>query len=109
MRLARALADRDFTQQEVADHFGVTQAVVSQYVSGDAVVIDRIAIHPKTRETVNQIVDGFADGELNSYDALAEMLDLMREFEDRDPMWTSRPMLPRFRGAASWPGRWHLP
>lgn len=84
--LARELASRDLTQQEIADNLGVTQAAVSKYVSGDAPTEDRIADHPRTRETVEHVAGGLATGEMDSYDALAEVLELIRAFEDRGPI-----------------------
>lgn len=86
VRLARELSDRAFTQQEIADRLGVTQAAVSQYIGGDAPVAERIANHPRTDETVKRIADGFAAGEMDGYDALAIVLDLIRDFEDRGPI-----------------------
>lgn len=86
IRLARALSERDFTQREIADRLGVTQAAVSQYVSGEPRVEDRIDRHPQTRETVARIADGFDAGEMDAYEALAEVLALIRAFEDRGPI-----------------------
>jgi len=84
--LARELADRGLTQQAIADHLGVTQAAVSQYLRGDATVEDRFADDERMQATVERIADGFADGSMDGYEALAEMLDLVREFEDRGPI-----------------------
>jgi len=63
--LARELADRGLTQQEIADH---------------------IAENPRTADTVERVADGLAGGEMDPYDALAEVLDLVRVFEDRGPI-----------------------
>ena len=84
--LARALADRGFTQQRIADRLGVTQAAVSRYVSGDAETDDRIADDPRTVATVETLADGFADGSLDEYGALAELSSLVHELEDRGPI-----------------------
>lgn len=84
--LARALVEREFTQQAVADRLGVTQAQVSRYVSGDSLVEERFAADERTRATVELIADGFASGRMDDYEALAELLGLVREFEDRGPI-----------------------
>lgn len=84
--LARALADRGLTQEEIAGHLGVTQASVSTYLAGDATTKPRIADHPRTTETVEGVAAGLASGRMDGYDALAEVLDLIRSFEDRGPI-----------------------
>jgi len=84
--LARELDERGLTQQEVADHLGVTQAAVSQYVRGDGTVEERFAEDERMVATVERIADGFADGSMDGYEALAELLDLVRRFEDRGPV-----------------------
>jgi len=86
VRLARELHEREFTQQEIADRLGVTQAAVSTYLGGEATVEERIDDHPRTHETVERIAEGFAAGEMDDYDALAEVLELIRAFEDRGPI-----------------------
>ncbi|QIO21615.1 thiamine-phosphate synthase family protein [Haloarcula sp. JP-L23] len=84
--LARELADHGLTQQEIAAHLGVTQAAVSTYVSGDPSVEARIAEHPRTAATVERVADGLANDEMDAYDALAAVLELVRAFEDRGPI-----------------------
>lgn len=84
--LATALADRGFAQDEVADRLGVAQAQVSRYVGGDVPVTDRFADDERTRATVERIADGFASGGMDDYEALAELLGLIRAFEDRGPI-----------------------
>lgn len=69
VRLARELTDRGFTQQQIADLLGVTQAAVSQYVSEENSVVARID-----------------EGEMDGYEALDELLSLIRMFEDRGPI-----------------------
>lgn len=86
VRLARELADRGFTQQQIADRLGVTQAAVSQYVSEETSVVARIDEHPQTRQTIARIADGFDEGEMDGYEALDEVLTLIRTFEDRGPI-----------------------
>jgi predicted transcriptional regulator len=86
VRLARELADRGFTQQQVADRFGVTQAAVSQYVSEENSVVARIDEHPQTRQTVARIAEGFDEKEMDGDEALDELLSLIRAFEDGGPI-----------------------
>ncbi|MFB6105413.1 MAG: thiamine-phosphate synthase family protein [Halobacteriaceae archaeon] len=85
--LAVALSDRGLTQQAVADHLGVTQAAVSNYLRGEAAAgDDRFREHPRTRETVDRVADGLAAGTMDEYEALAAVLELVWEFEDRGPI-----------------------
>lgn len=86
VRLARKLAARDLTQDTIASHLGVTQAAVSQYLNDDTGLDERIDSHPRTHATTDRIADGFASGEMDSYDALAELLSLIQSFEDRGPI-----------------------
>ncbi|WP_135534703.1 thiamine-phosphate synthase family protein [Halostella pelagica] len=84
--LAAELHEHDLTQQEIADQLGVTQAAVSKYVAGDSALNERFSDNRRMRETMSAIADGLATGELDQYEALAELLDLIREFEDRGPI-----------------------
>jgi predicted fused transcriptional regulator/phosphomethylpyrimidine kinase/predicted transcriptional regulator len=84
--LARELDDRGLTQQAVADHLGVTQAAVSKYVRGDPPVEVRFAEDERMQATMERIADGFAEGSRDGYEALAELLELIRAFEDRGPI-----------------------
>ena len=84
--LAVELDDRGLTQQEIADHLGVTQAAVSQYLRDDAAVEERFSEDERMQATVEAIADGFGSGTMDSYEALAELLALVREFEDRGPI-----------------------
>lgn len=84
--LARELADHGLTQQEIATHLGVTQAAVSTYVSGAPTIEDRIADHPRTADTVERVAEGLSSGEMDDYDALAAVLELVYAFEDRGPI-----------------------
>lgn len=87
--LATALVKREFTQQEVASRLGVTQAQVSRYVGDDVPVKERFAKDDRMRATVERIADGFAAGKMDDYEALTELLALVREFEDRGPICTA--------------------
>lgn len=84
--LARELSDRGLTQEEIATHLGVTQAAVSSYLGGPPRDEGPIAGDRRTQQTVERIADGFASGEMDSYEALSELLDLIHEFEDRGPI-----------------------
>jgi predicted fused transcriptional regulator/phosphomethylpyrimidine kinase/predicted transcriptional regulator len=85
-RLAVALDDRGFSQREIADRLGVSQAAVSKYLNATDYGERRFADHPQFRETVERIADGFADETMEDYEALAELLALVRAFEDRGPI-----------------------
>lgn len=84
--LAAELDDRGFTQTEIAEHLGLTQAAVSKYRRGDVSVEERFADDERMQATMSDIADGFADGSMDGYEALAELLDLVRAFEDRGPI-----------------------
>ena len=84
--LATRLSDRGMTQQEIAANLGVTQAAISKYVSGDAGGDDRFRNDPDTVATAEHIADGLTEGELDGYDALADILALIRRLEDRGPI-----------------------
>ncbi len=84
--LAVELDERGLTQQEIADHLGVSQAAVSQYVSGDPPLEERFADDERLQTTVGAIADGFASGSMDGYEALGELLAVVREFEDRGPI-----------------------
>ena len=84
--LARELAGEGLTQQAIADHLGVTQAAVSAYLNDEADRSGPVAGDPRTQATVERIADGLAGGRMDGYDALAELLDLVAEFEDRGPI-----------------------
>ena len=84
--LAAELDERGLTQQEIAGHLGVSQAAVSQYVSGDTHVEDRFAEDERLQHAVGTIADGFATESMDGYEALAQLLAVVREFEDRGPI-----------------------
>jgi len=84
--LAAELDARGFTQQAIADRLGVTQAAVSKYLNQDVPVEERFVDEPRMQATVERIAAGFADGSMDDYEALGELLALVREFEDRGPI-----------------------
>ena len=84
--LATRLADRGLTQREIATELGVTQAAVSKYVGGESGGDDRFRDDPETVATVDRIADGLASDDMDGYDALAELLALIRSLEDRGPI-----------------------
>ncbi|WP_380674966.1 thiamine-phosphate synthase family protein [Salinigranum sp. GCM10025319] len=83
--LARRLDDRGATQQSIAAHLGVSQAAVSNYLDGFEGE-PLVAEHPDAQATVERVAASLDDGDLDGYDALAELVALVREFEDRGPI-----------------------
>lgn len=85
--LAAELRDRGLTQQAVADRLGVTQAAVSKYASGDVAIEERFATDPRMVDTIERVADGLAsETGMDEYEALGELLGLIREFENRGPI-----------------------
>ncbi len=84
--LAAELAARGFAQREIASRLGVSQAAVSGYLSGERGGEERFAEHPRMQATVERIAEGFETGRMDDYEALAELLELVRDFEDRGPI-----------------------
>jgi len=84
--LAVELADRGMAQQAIASKLGVSQAAVSKYLSGTGVGEPRFAEDPRIVETIDYIAEWFTAGTLDDYEALAELLELIRTFEDRGPI-----------------------
>jgi predicted fused transcriptional regulator/phosphomethylpyrimidine kinase/predicted transcriptional regulator len=84
--LAAELSERGFAQREIADRLGVSQAAVSQYLAGDGGREERFVEQSRMQATVERIAEGFATGRMDDYEALAELLELVRDFEDRGPI-----------------------
>jgi len=84
--LATELDEKGWTQQEIADQLGVTQAAVSKYASGSVTIEERFREDARMQQTIGRIADGLADDEMDEYAVLGELLALVREFEDRGPI-----------------------
>lgn len=84
--LAVELDERGLTQQEIADYLGVTQAAVSKQLNEEVTIEQRFATNEQFIETIERIADGLADGTMDEVDAMAELLGLVRAFEDRGPI-----------------------
>jgi hypothetical protein len=83
--LARQLNGRGATQQAIAGHLGVSQAAVSNYL-GSFEGEPLIAQNLEAQATVERVARGLDDGSLDGYDALGELIALVRAFEDRGPV-----------------------
>jgi predicted fused transcriptional regulator/phosphomethylpyrimidine kinase/predicted transcriptional regulator len=93
------LADRGLTQREIAGHLGVTQAAVSKYRSGEVTVEERFSEDARMVATVERIGEGLAEGGMDHYEALSELLALVEEFEDRGPICAvHEDVMPALRG-----------
>jgi len=84
--LAAELDACGFTQQSIADRLGVTQAAVSKYLTEEVPTEELFEEDPRMRATVERIAAGFEEGSMDDYEALGELLALVREFEDRGPI-----------------------
>ncbi len=84
--LATRLSERGMTQKEIAANLSVTQAAISKYVAGEANGDERFRNNPDTVATVDRIAEGLHSGEMDGYDALAELLALVQRLEDRGPI-----------------------
>ena len=84
--LATELAAEGCSQQTIADKLGLSQAAVSKYLNSDRPGDPRFADNAEMQATIEYIASGFADGSVDEYEALAELLELIESFEDRGPI-----------------------
>ena len=84
--LAQEFSSQDCSQREIASKLGITQAAVSKYLSDQTPTEPRFAENDRMKEVIEEIADGWLNGDLDAYDALTRLLDLVTEFEDRGPI-----------------------
>lgn len=84
--LARRLAERGMTQNEIAAELSVTQAAISKYVAQEEGGDDWFRTDPDTVATVDRLAEGIHTGSMDGYDALGELLALIHRLEDRGPI-----------------------
>lgn len=77
--LAEELSEHDYTQKEIAERLGITQAAVSNHLNGRTAQEERVLNHPDVQKTVKEIAEGFQADDLNQIDALAELLVLVHD------------------------------
>jgi len=86
--LAERLLAAGLTQREVADNLRISQSAVSKYAGGGVERNDRIEADERVRETVEDLADGLASGDVTRVRALIELEVLIRELEDGDLLAT---------------------
>ena len=79
--LAESLRDRGLTQNEVADHLGISQSAVSKYVHGEVKRNERLLGDDRLQTLVEELADGLATGEMTSVEALVETEVCIRDLE----------------------------
>lgn len=84
--IARELASQGCSQREIATKLGITQAAVSKYLSNQTLTTPRFVENERMQDVTKRIADEWLDEELDAYDVLAQLLDLVKEFEDRGPV-----------------------
>jgi predicted fused transcriptional regulator/phosphomethylpyrimidine kinase/predicted transcriptional regulator len=65
---------------------GITQAAVSKSLDENGVIEERFREDERMQATMVRIAEGFAADTMDGYEAVAELLELVREFEDRGPI-----------------------
>jgi predicted fused transcriptional regulator/phosphomethylpyrimidine kinase/predicted transcriptional regulator len=86
--LAERLLAAGRTQREVAELLGISQSAVSKYAGGGVERTDRIEADERVRETVDDLAEGLATGDVTRVQALIELEVLIRELEDGDLLAT---------------------
>jgi len=100
--LASELVGRGLTREEAAGWLGVSRAAASNYHDDDAPGEDRFREDPRMERTVERIATGIATDSVDGSEALGELLEPVREFEDRGPICEAHEAaMPSLRG----PGR----
>ncbi|MEF8774266.1 MAG: thiamine-phosphate synthase family protein [Halobacteriales archaeon] len=84
--LAEEFRARGLTQQEVAEHLGISQSAVSKYAHGEIDRREAFLDDERVGETVERIADGLADGEMSGVEALVEAEVLVRQLERDGPV-----------------------
>ncbi|PSQ19404.1 DNA-binding protein [Halobacteriales archaeon QS_8_69_26] len=79
--LAERLRDRGLTQREVADALGISQSAVSKYAHGDVTRRREVAEDDRVVETVEELAEGLATGDVSRVQALVESEVLIRRLE----------------------------
>ncbi len=80
--LAEELRDRGLTQSEVAEALGISQSAVSKYAHGDVERVALFAEDDRVADTVEEIAEGLATGDVRPVQALIELEVLIRRLED---------------------------
>lgn len=79
--LAAELDERGLTQDEIADHLGISQSAVSKHVHGEVATTRAIVEDDRVRALVTKLGEGLAAGELSGVEALLETEACVRELE----------------------------
>ncbi len=86
--LTRDLLLQGLTEAQVAALLGVSQAAVSKYRLGRIRTSTEIAGDPRVRATLGSLAGDLAEGRTSSFEALARLMTLIRELENRGPVCT---------------------
>lgn len=84
--LVAALEKRGLRQGAIAQALGISQSAVSKYQLGKFQPDRWLAREPRLVATVERVADGLATKRITSFEALGQLLALVREFENRGPI-----------------------